>query len=248
MMPDSLIFRWWIWMRFDERDWSANEANDHAFAEALSGTATWAHLGRISSGGRVSKPHGGIADVKKAFAEATARCALLSAGKKIYDENATAWIELEISPRSGTLTAAIKGAPLAELGSRALDDFFLVARRLHDALGDRAHVIEASAAIDWDGAAPRERRTSDWPLDRIADVLEPTRPPQDPGNPDDDVFLTAAKAIAEATPPAGVARSTHGRLIELRWTSDPSDATAADAATVKHAAWMRDLVKNEILV
>lgn len=240
-VPDSLVLRSSSTLRFVERNWAKQKALVEPFVDAVARTALWDHLPLLSVAGAAAKPRGSTAAIKTAFRSGASRYALLQGGKTIYSDDTTAFFELVISPRSADITTAVRGNTLAVLGKRALDDFFTILRSLHDDLDGSAHVVVATAGTDWDNNAPSSKLSADWPLRDIADVLEPSRPKKD----EDDVFWDAAQAIAKAKPPAGVTRTTHGGLIMLRWVDDPSDAPAANAAAVKHEAWIKGLVKTE---
>ncbi|MBX3203455.1 MAG: hypothetical protein KF764_00240 [Labilithrix sp.] len=237
-VPDSLILRSYSWFRFVKVGWAKQKRFTDAFIDAFARTAVWEHLPLLSIGGAAAKPRGSGSALKTAFASGKSRYALLAGGKTIYSDETTAFIELVISPAGADITTAARGSILATLGVRALDDVFTMMRSLHDDLDGAAHVVAGNAWTDWDDNAPSSKLSSDWPLRAIADVLEPARPKQD----EDDVFWDAAKAIAKAKPPAGVVRKTHGGLVTLRWTADPRDARAANAAALGHEAWLRDLV------
>lgn len=239
-MPASLVFRSKGSLAFVENGWSKKAQLLDVFVDAIAGTSMFDHLPLLAVGDEAAKPRGELGAIKAAFEKGTSPCVLLEGGKTIFSEKTTASFQLSIAPGGAIVMTSVRGATLAELGARALDDFFTIYTLLHDGLRGVAHLVAATAWTNWNENTPTPRLSSDWALQAIGDVLEPGRPREAEVDP----VWDATQAIAAAAPPPDAIRTTHGELLMLRWTSDPSDARAADAAAVKHAQWVQKVVKT----
>jgi hypothetical protein len=233
--------RWFLHLRFVDRDWVSQRANTDAIVEALAGTPLWGHLDQLGAGSGVSAPRGNVAAVKKTLASGKARYHFVRGeATAITLDRSEAWVAAEVSPRSVLFTSCVRGGVLAELGARALDSFVQLATGLHDALRGKAHVTQGFAWPAVEGRIHRPSRNADWQLLAIVDILEPTRPAaQDP-----DFLLEAARAIAGATAPPEATSTRHGELLILRWLDDPSDLAAADAAAARRERWLIDQIET----
>ncbi|HRG99167.1 MAG TPA: hypothetical protein PLR99_23115 [Polyangiaceae bacterium] len=230
----SLVFRWIITCDIPKLGWAKRKATVAKLAHAVASTKSWQHLPGLAVGLGAAAPYAGVAELAKAIGSGASRVAVVQGGKNQRSSDTTGGIEVEIAPGAATLTAALGGPTLAALRTSALDDFFATAVALRVALPDELHVVVAHAWCDWADEPDEPDDQARWPLRAIADVFEPDRPPWD----EDDEFLEASKLMAKAKPPAGVERSTSDGLVALRWTSDPCDLAAVEAASAKHIDWI----------
>jgi hypothetical protein len=221
---------------FVEAGWSKQKKLVEPLVDALSATGLWQHLPLLSTAGSTAKSRGSDTTVKTAFMSGKNEYSLLCGGDTTFDESTTAYVTIQYGSAGVQISTCVRDESVETLGKIALDDFFTMLSGLHDRLKPHAHVVRATAWTEWNDNTPDSELTCAWPLRAIADVVEPGRPKKD------DRFWEAAQTIATAKPPARVSRSTHGGLVMLRWIDDPMDAAAADAAAVKHEAWIKTLL------
>jgi hypothetical protein len=235
-IPDSLIVRSYSTLYFNETGWSKQKKLVEPLVHAFVGTALWEHVGLLCIGSRKAKPRGDVAAISAALMTGKSQYAFIDAGDTVFSDETSAYSKIEIGLGAVQITTCVRGAPLAALRHRALDDFFTMLCALHDDLNGAAHVVCATAWTDWCDNTPAGEGRFNWPLRAIGDVVEPGRPRND------DIFWDAGRAIASAAPPSGVMRATHGGLVMLRWIEDPTDAPKSNAAAISHAGWIKTIV------
>ena len=237
-IPRPRAVRSYSTLYFVEKGWSKQKKLVEPLVDAFSATELWEHLPLLSVADSAAKPRGTVSAVKTAFMSGKNEYSLLLGGDTTLSDETTAYMTVEYGSAGIQILTCVQNESVESLGKIALDDFFTILSALHDSLKAHAHLVRAVAWTDWDDNTPDSELNCAWPLRAIADVVEPGRPKAD------DQFWEAAQTIATSKPPARVTRSTHKGLVMLRWIDDPTDAAAADAAAVKHEAWIKTLLET----
>lgn len=239
---ESLEYRWYLDFLFVEAGWSKRRDLTDPLVDALAGTATWELANLYGHDFEDATARGTLTAVKKQLASGKARHRFVhhAASPARYVDDTDAFIELEVTPRYLSIMCMVRREPLARLRSRALDDFFALARGLHQAWAGNAHVTKGAAWTTSKRNDPPGPRSGSWEMRAIADALEPARPPTREGDP----LLLAAQAIAAAAVPEAATREDFRGLVLLRWVDDPSDGPAANAAATQHERWLVDVIET----
>jgi hypothetical protein len=241
-----------IWLadfRMKDERW-ANRAELLAIAEAFAATGWWDEIdfvGRHSKPGEKFETTDELADFLLAGGQARNFLAAGSPKAAMMGEGSDCYVKIDVMGDGWlTLGAGASGGGLARLGRRAADDFIELVVTLRDRWKGRGHLDHAlmrpigGPAVTFPRARPR--RTSDWLLEAIVDIVDPTFEPYD----DKDWRVPLARALAEASPPPPATRQERDGVVIIRWVDDPSNAEAAMRGARSHEAWIATVLPTQV--
>lgn len=242
MSDPGYTLRWYIHFELFMLNWFADKDRSAHLLDTFASSAWFAELDHFGIGGNPGVRFASMSEVRELVISGLPGQYTFARGSgaaTTAPERAEAAVRFELLPRALLIQANARGDVLGRLHERALDDIIRATVELDNAWREIASLAWASATPSSELAFSHVRpvRKARSPLHSIAEVFSPTPPeraaPQD---------IAMARAMAGARPPAGVERTSEGRLIVQRWVRDPSDPMATAEACSRHQAWLASLL------